>query len=105
MTRPRRQRAPSPEPTKAPPSRQDASPRAPDPFSVRVYLPGEPRPNESQPEPTGTVELTASVAETGPDSLGAWMVRMAGCCWGCGLRRLDETGKCGACGARKDAKP
>ena len=104
MTRARRQSAPRPEPEKATPSRQDASPRAPEPFSVSVYLPGEPRPNESRPEPTGTVELTAAVADPGPDSLGAWMLRMAGVCRGCGCRSVNDAGVCSKCGMRKETK-
>jgi hypothetical protein len=100
MTRPRRQRAPRPEPTKAPPLRQDAPSEA---FSVRAYLPGEPRPWEA-PSVDGTVELTAAVEDTGPDSLGAWMVRMAGCCWGCGCRSVNDVGVCSKCGAKKETK-
>jgi hypothetical protein len=100
----RRPAAPRPEPTKGPPSRQDASPRAPEPFSVSVYLPGEPRPNGDPPGPTGTVELTAAVDDTGRDSLGAWMMKMARCCRGCGCRSVNDVGTCSKCGAKKDTK-
>lgn len=35
------------------------------------------------------------------DTDEAWAARMVGVCARCGLRRLDELGRCGACGARK----
>ena len=95
--RARQQPAP---PAKAPPPVRRDGPAIP--FSVTIYLPGEPRPWE-QPDAYAqpTDEPVADAADTGPDSDAAWEKRLELVCPGCGLRNIDFIGRCRSCGGSK----
>lgn len=73
---------------------------APAPFTVRIYLPGEPKPWDPPAVALPAVE-EGPAPDDGPDSLAAWEKRTADVCAGCGLRDLDVARKCRACGRVK----